>query len=87
MFTSELSEPELSWNYTGSQFLLETCPVSQAELALSDTSPLTHASTSGLCSPWYPPMVAVVGRRGSEKPEELHIFHKSEHKLGSHPET
>lgn len=87
MFMSELSEPELSWNYTGSQFLLETCPVSQAEAALSDTSSFTHASTSGLCSPGYPPVVAVVGRRGSEKPEELDILHKSEHKLGSHPGT
>lgn len=33
--------------------------------------PLTHASSSGLCAPWYVPVVAAAGRRGSEKPYDL----------------
>lgn len=32
-------------------------------------------------------MVAVVGRRGSENPEELHIRNTSEYELGCHPVT
>lgn len=50
-------------------------------------SPLAHASTCGLCSQWYPPVVATVGRRASEKPAELDIVSKSEYEPGSHPAT
>ena len=50
-------------------------------------SPLAHASTCGLCSQWYPPVVATVGRRASEKPAELDIVNKSEYEPGSHPAT
>lgn len=55
-----LIEPELSCNYTGSQFLLETCPVLQAEAGLSDTflhsltlpllAVFTVVSACGCCS-------------------------------------
>lgn len=49
-------------------------------------SPLTQTSSSGLCAPWYLPVVAAVGRRGSEKPEELNICMKSEYDLGCRPQ-